>query len=257
MTAPAGGARRPVAAFTAWTAVPAMALGVLSVTGAAGPGPAGLRPGDLRRWVDAAGPGPVCVCTLRWAVSAIAVYLLVTAVLGGAARLGHRRRLLQLADRLTLPALRHVLDGVAAASLVMALVGPGTGHAAEATPAWASSPGPPTLHAEDSEPPTPAVVPSTSPPPTLHAAEPETDATPPPPPETEPGTTGQWTIAPGDHLWHVSESTLATRLGRPPSAAETATYLHRLIEANGDRLVSPGHPDLVLPGQVFDLPGDD
>jgi hypothetical protein len=31
-------------------------------------------------------------------------------------------------------------------------------------------------------------------------------------------------------------------------------YLHRLVEANRDRLVDPANPDLVHPGQVMVLP---
>jgi len=63
-----------------------------------------------------------------------------------------------------------------------------------------------------------------------------------------------WTIAPGDHVWRVAERTLAGAWERPPTDAETSTYLGALIEANHDRLVVPGHPDLVYAGQVFALP---
>jgi hypothetical protein len=65
---------------------------------------------------------------------------------------------------------------------------------------------------------------------------------------------GTWTIAPGDHLWHVATATLVSRWERPPSNLEIATYVHRLIEANRDVLVVRDNPDLVFPGQIFALP---
>jgi nucleoid-associated protein YgaU len=69
-----------------------------------------------------------------------------------------------------------------------------------------------------------------------------------------PATPTVWTIAPGDHLWHVAEATLTTGWGHRPDEQAVAAYWRRLLEHNADRLVVAGEPDLVLPGQVFDLP---
>jgi hypothetical protein len=63
-----------------------------------------------------------------------------------------------------------------------------------------------------------------------------------------------WVIAPGDHLWHVSVATLTALHGRPPTDAETVTYLHSLIALNREVFAVPGDPDLVFPGQQFRLP---
>ena len=63
-----------------------------------------------------------------------------------------------------------------------------------------------------------------------------------------------WTVAPGEHLWHVAEHTVAARIGRAPTDAEVAPYWRRLVEANRDRLVDRGNADLVLPGQVLVVP---
>ena len=63
-----------------------------------------------------------------------------------------------------------------------------------------------------------------------------------------------WTIAPGDHLWHVAAVSVERALGRTPTDGETAAYWRSLIDRNADRLVVAGEPDLVLPGQRFDLP---
>ena len=83
-------------------------------------------------------------------------------------------------------------------------------------------------------------------------AEPGAPTATPPPSLSE--STGTWNIRPGDHLWHVAESTLAGAWSRTPSEAETARYWRTLIEMNHDRLVHPDDPDLVLPGQEIVLP---
>ncbi len=64
----------------------------------------------------------------------------------------------------------------------------------------------------------------------------------------------RWVIQSGDHLWGVARRTLAGTWHRPPTDAETARYLDRLVEANLEVLVVPGDADLVRPGQVFVLP---
>ncbi len=63
-----------------------------------------------------------------------------------------------------------------------------------------------------------------------------------------------WTVAAGDHLWHVARSTLVNTWSRPPTDAETLDYLTRLIAENRSTLVDPANPDLILPGQRFTLP---
>ncbi len=63
-----------------------------------------------------------------------------------------------------------------------------------------------------------------------------------------------WVIQRGDHLWGVARRTLAGTWQRPPTDAEVARYLDRLIEANLAVLVVPGDADLVIAGQVFTLP---
>jgi nucleoid-associated protein YgaU len=65
---------------------------------------------------------------------------------------------------------------------------------------------------------------------------------------------GTWVIRAGDNLWSVAEATLVRAWGRVPSDAEVDDYWTRLIAANRDRLAHGDDPDLVFPGQVFDLP---
>ncbi len=62
-----------------------------------------------------------------------------------------------------------------------------------------------------------------------------------------------WTVERGDNLWDIAEATLATRSPHP-KPAEVLRYWHRVIEANRSRLVDPGDPGLILPGQSLILP---
>jgi hypothetical protein len=73
-----------------------------------------------------------------------------------------------------------------------------------------------------------------------------------PAPRVEPAL--HWTVARGDHLWHIAAATLAARRGRLPTDVETAGYWQRLIDQNRSTLVDPENPDLILPGQVIALP---
>lgn len=61
-------------------------------------------------------------------------------------------------------------------------------------------------------------------------------------------------VRPGDHLWGIAEEQVALRLGRAPTDREVHGYWRALIDANRDRLVVPGDPDLIMPGQVLTLP---
>jgi nucleoid-associated protein YgaU/DNA-binding SARP family transcriptional activator len=61
-------------------------------------------------------------------------------------------------------------------------------------------------------------------------------------------------VKPGDNLWVVAERQLAAARGSDPGDAEIRPYWQQVIEANRDRLVSPGNPDLILPGQPLTMP---
>lgn len=85
------------------------------------------------------------------------------------------------------------------------------------------------------------------------------DPPPPPPPRiSEPAPVAtSWSVAPGEHLWHIAEQTLGERAGPaagPVSDAQIADYVDLLVEVNRDVLPDPGNPDLIYPGQVFRLP---
>jgi hypothetical protein len=61
-------------------------------------------------------------------------------------------------------------------------------------------------------------------------------------------------VQPGEHFWSIAEQVVIERDGPSASDAEIAAYWRQLVEVNRDRLVDPDDPDLVLPGQVFELP---
>jgi len=62
------------------------------------------------------------------------------------------------------------------------------------------------------------------------------------------------TVEPGDNLWTISEDRLEADLGRDPSDLEVGPYWRGVIDANQDRYVQPGNPNLIFPGQVLVLP---
>jgi hypothetical protein len=86
-----------------------------------------------------------------------------------------------------------------------------------------------------------------------------TDAATPVAPTTAPaGATASgptsYTAQEGDSFWTISQRFLENALGRPPTDGEIEAYVSRLIAANVDRLLEPGHPNLIFVGQSFVLP---
>lgn len=91
--------------------------------------------------------------------------------------------------------------------------------------------------------PTPAVDPA---PPTAGAAAAPPTTPAPPLPEVDPTV---WVVEQGDSFW-----TIAAQVVAAAGDQETHRYWRRLVEANRDRLVDPGNPDLLVPGQRLVLP---
>jgi len=167
-------------------------------------------------------PEDLVVVVLRFAALGLSIHLAI-AVLLASVTSGHRR-LQALVVGLTLPPLRALVAwatlGVAAAS------------------AAASNPDPPPVAVMTLEVASPTPVIPTP----VEAVSPAPRATP------------TYTVVAGDHFWAIAGRVLGRRLDRPPSASEVAAYWRRLIDANRDRLVHRGNPDLIYPGQVLVLP---
>jgi hypothetical protein len=97
--------------------------------------------------------------------------------------------------------------------------------------------------------PTPT-TPDTAPPaavPTPEQADPATV-----PGQPDPSTTPTVKVRPGDNLWRIAERQVTAAPQRGP----ILRYWLRLIDANASRLVEPGNPSLIHPGQILDLPGE-
>ena len=69
----------------------------------------------------------------------------------------------------------------------------------------------------------------------------------------EAGAPGTVVVEPGDHLWKISQTELARRLGRAARPDEVAPYWLSVIDANRGSLHS-GDPDLIYPGELITLP---
>lgn len=108
----------------------------------------------------------------------------------------------------------------------------------------------------------PTVGPTTESPPAIvsTAAAPETivpTVTGPTAPDPTPGDADlptMWVIEPGDHLWKVAATTLARHLRRRPSTREVHEYWMAVIELNRASLIDRDNPDLIMVGQVIELP---
>ena len=69
-------------------------------------------------------------------------------------------------------------------------------------------------------------------------------------------TVDSWLVESGDSLWSIAEETLQdhSEPGDVMTDETIAAYWRVVIEANLDRLVEPGNPDLIMPGQEIVLP---
>lgn len=64
----------------------------------------------------------------------------------------------------------------------------------------------------------------------------------------------EWEVDQGDHFWHIARTTLEQAWDRRPTDSEIVPYWREIVDTNRDRLAPPGDPDLIHPGQQFELP---
>ena len=149
----------------------------------------------------------------------------------------------RLARRLTGPNGRIALDGLIGVGLMTVTAAP----LLQPTPAAAvPTIARPAVHVADVEP-TPAPAPPGDP-------EPEAGTPVLTPTTTSDADVVHHVVAPGEHLWSIAADRLDDAWQRPVSDAEIAPYWRAIIDANRDRLVVAGEPDLIVAGQVFVLP---
>jgi LysM repeat protein len=159
----------------------------------------------------------------------LALYLLVTTILGLLARGMRLRRAVRMADLVTIPLVKRLLNGAASIAVVAALAAP----AAASAQAPPKAP-PPVMHLIDDTPARPAPTPG------LPAPAPAAPATAP--------TT--YSVQPGDCLWDITERLLAQRLGRAPRDDEVVPAWRDLEAANAE----VRDPNLIFVGQVLRVP---
>ena len=82
------------------------------------------------------------------------------------------------------------------------------------------------------------------------ATQPATDT----PPREVSETADEVVVVEGDHFWSIAKHSLADAWGRQPTDIEMTPYWVELVAANEDRLLPPGDPDLIYPGQTFVIP---
>lgn len=63
----------------------------------------------------------------------------------------------------------------------------------------------------------------------------------------------RYVVQRGDHLWSIAERAVSLD-GMTADASVVDRYWRALIDTNRDRLIDPGDPDLILPGQELELP---
>ena len=195
----------------------------------------------LTTWADARGPAGSAIALVRFGAELATWYLLGLSLLHAAAwglRLAGAR---SLADALALPgAGRLVRAGLGVGLLASTTV---FGESAEPTrrPAGTATMQP---LDDDATTGTAAMRPLAEPAPVAAPASRPTSV-------AEVPRTHQ--VVEGESFWTVAVDALEQAWGRAPTDAEIDPYWRALVEANRSRLVSD-EPDLILPGQVFELP---
>lgn len=234
-------------------------------------------------WLAAREPTLAAIAVLRLVVLALAWYLVGATAVGIVARLVDVAGLIRVADALTLPMVRRLLQAALGISLASAMVGASTAPAARhlEAPRPTVAAEQPTMRAvddggDDARPATddgPVAMRlveqerrrATSPGPTGRATSPgptagddeaaaaggaeagTSDVEADPAPLTH-------RVATGESLWSIAHDALVRRWGREPTDAEVVDYWRVVIERNRSSLADPENPDLIFPGDEIVLP---
>lgn len=235
------------ARLAVWTAGAALAVVILGRIGGSLSPPPLSHPARLAAWAGQREPTEALFAVVRLLTLALAWYLLGASTFGTAVRALRLGLLTRALDRLTVPALRRLLNGAMGITMTVTALTATTGTATAEPPPSAVAEVLRRLPDEPAAAPTPpsAAVPSTPP------------STPPPatsPAESGTASAATWEVQPGDHLWSVAEKVLARAWGRASSDSETAPYWRALVAANRAVLRDPGNADLLFPHQVLTVP---
>lgn len=291
-TSPVGSTPHPWRSLVLATVGLAVVGVVLWWTGNALPGPGSYdRPG-FAAWLGDTDPVVAAFAIIRLVGLGLVTWTLLTgavALVANRTRLRRRRRLRRLIDRLCFPAVRRLVHGAVGVAIAATTITPGAAGAttdagvrqfatvtaledatttttvttttvtpssvATTVPAPAAGPTPVQSSAGEDHLARVVALDDAGPTPDpAHGPSGRPNAASTPPAEAGPHIPATWQLRPGEHLWHVAEATLTRHLERSPSEEETSAYLEALVEVNRHRLVVPANPDLVLAGQVVELP---
>jgi nucleoid-associated protein YgaU len=214
--------------------------------------------GALVDWVAARDPIAAAVALGRLLAEVGVWYVLAVSALHALAEVGRSAGAGHLADALALPAVSRLVRtgigvGLAATSTLPAATPTPPRAAADLTIGVAATAGTPST--ATMEPVvalgTAVAAPTGDTASMRPAPRPEPDRAPEPAPLPPPAT---WTTEPGDSLWSIAAEVLSDVLGRPATDAEVDPFWRALVQRNRGRLVDPGDPDLIHPGQVFEVP---
>lgn len=198
--------------------------------------------GGLGDWTEAREPATAAIALVRFAAELGAWYLLALTVLYGLASALRSRGIASLADALAAPgASRLVRTGLGLGLLASTAVG-ASSSSGDATANAPSTARMQPVDAPDDQG-TAWMVPVTG----------EQDRSVVLPTETERAAT-TWTVSEGESFWTIAADLIERSTGRPPTDAEIVPFWQSLIDANRDRLVDRDDPDLIHPGQVFEIP---
>jgi hypothetical protein len=259
----------------AWTAVLALGLRGLHALGA-GPLRVPLSSvHDLSAWLDRTPPEVMAVAIVRLVALAAGWYLAVCTLALTLARPVARSRVASAAARATPAILRRLVvgggglglaAGTAVGALPSTLVAPAplaprpaaaaiVGAAQDASPPTATM----TRGARDMPTAVMTRLPAIDTPAAVMTRLPATD-TPgasrsPPARATRDAAAAppSWAVEAGDSFWSIAAEMLA-EAGEAPTDRRVIGYWRRLVEANHGRLLDPGNPDLLVPGQEVVLP---
>jgi hypothetical protein len=248
-------------------------------------------PSSWGAWAEAREPVTAVIAVLRLVVLALAWYLVGVTTIGLVARLVRAARLVRLVDALTVPAVRRLLQGALGLSLATAMVGaaapagyggaPPTGTVAGADASDERQ----LTHVEEvrlaraddvtvrrsrvlaeEEVRLRRVEPVTEPPAAPLPLELLAGAATGEAPgsgdevvlrqmiEDPVSSAATHEVEAGESLWSIARDTLVAARGQEPDDAVLHTYWGTLIEHNRGRLADAANPDLIFPGQVFELP---
>ena len=236
---------RRIRIFAALAVVIAVIVG-LHVAGRFGlRGPTGLSGSELSAWFD--DPVAVLATIARWMGLGLAYYLFVA--VASIAVLGDHPENEEVTGirRLVPPG---IASAIGIALGITATAGPAAMHMANTEAPSTQEPAALSLMEMDID--DPLVLEEQVTPPAVSAI---------PATHTDPATRGQalvetTTVVTGESFWSIAEEALLDDAapGTELDDQTIAEYWRVLIEANRDRLIEPGNPDLILPGQEFVLP---